>query len=309
MTEVTEGAPVDWKGARKAIAPFMRPSNALALASIARVYLVTGFCVWLAERLHHPLATLAAMALIAGWQVGLYSSLHTASHGVLFHPGAWNTRLEILFSYPILSTVGLYWPSHRDHHREISTRVPTALDYFVHEYGLREDGPWRRTWRGILLPLSGHAGVESVVACYREIRQDPREGVRLAAFWLSLVTLCALTGHLRLLGLYWVLPRLWLVPAYLTWTEISDHFGSETGTRNHLGLFQWLIGIHGRHHALHHRFPQVPFYHERRANAALEARGVTLETTETLGDFLRFLYGKHRPLGAAPHLDEQGDAP
>ena len=64
----------------------------------------------------------------------------------------------------------------------------------------------------------------------------------------------------------------------------------------------------GLHHALHHRFPRVPYYHESAADAALRARGAELETTETFADFVRFLYGKHRPLGAAIQRDGRVEA-
>ncbi len=116
----------------------------------------------------------------------------------------------------------------------------------------------------------------------------------MLAFWAIVIGAAALSGTLRLLALYWVVPLLWLHPTFLLWGEVSDHFQAPGGTRDHVGLFHdALVNGHALYHDVHHRYAFIPFYREREAHAHLASLGLASpETSRSAVDFVRRIYGR-----------------
>ncbi|MCB9763498.1 MAG: fatty acid desaturase [Alphaproteobacteria bacterium] len=278
---------------RETLAPFRRSSDARAFSVLGRTWGIVAAAIALAVALDHPLATLAAIVVIATRQRALIAILHTASHGVFFRTRRWNTTLQPLFAWPNLQALELYGPDHVIHHRDVGAATPDALDYLNVEMGLAPGGFGRRTWRVFVRPLIGVDGLVATWETLQELAQNPRVGGKLALFWLPVVGVCAWLGALEPLALYWFVPMVWLRPVLGLWSELADHFGTRTGTRDHVGLFQsHFVSIYGLHHALHHRDPRVPCYREAEACAALARVGVHLETTRTFREFLETVYGE-----------------
>ncbi|NJK32524.1 MAG: hypothetical protein HC927_09005 [Deltaproteobacteria bacterium] len=251
--------------------------------------------------LEHPLVSFIAIVVVATRQRALIAILHTASHGVFFRTRRWNTSLQPLFAYPNLQALALYRPDHVIHHREVGSSSPTALDYLNFEMDLAPPGFWRRTYRVLLRPLAGYDGLVATWETVVELVQHPRVGLAILAFWLPILSLCAWAGVLGQLLLYWFVPMIWLRPVLGLWSEMADHFGTATGTRDHIGLFQSMfVSVYGLYHALHHRDPRIPCYMEKQAVAALARIGVEHETTSDFRGFLRTVYGEARAHPPAP---------
>jgi fatty acid desaturase len=68
--------------------------------------------------------------------------------------------------------------------------------------------------------------------------------------------------------LYWVVPMLWCYSSFFYWSEIEDHFNTNTGTRTNVGWTNWLTHNNG-FHSVHHKYPRIPWYRLREAHFAL----------------------------------------
>lgn len=262
---------------------------------IALDYAVIAATILVAERLHHPLATVAALIVIAGRQVAMLNLVHAAGHAALFPRRRWHQRLEWLYAYPILDAVAIYTPPHLDHHHMIANKTADRFAFLHDELGLPRRGRWGRTWIVFVRPFLGHAAWSFLRSTAKNFVAHRLSALHIASYWLALVLLASGLGVLPQLLLYWVLPLLWLNPVFLLWGEVADHFGTATGTRNHVGPFYALLtNGHALYHDLHHRFAFVPFYDEARAYAALRDMGDRSEMATGVRDFLRAVYVEPR---------------
>src|SRR5205823_4055206 len=154
-------------------------------------------------------------------------------------------------AYPIVDAVSIYRPPHLDHHREIADGSDDRFAFLHGELRLPERGAWGRTWVVFVRPLVGHAALSFLRTAVKNLRGQPRAALRIAIYWAFLVAACGALHILPQLLLYWVVPLVWLHPAFLLWGEVSDHFAvtAASGTRNHIGLFHAAL-TNG--HALYH---------------------------------------------------------
>ena len=73
---------------------------------------------------------------------------------------------------------------------------------------------------------------------------------------------------------------LWCRYTFLYWSEVGDHYNTESGMRSTLGRgYNWLFHNNG-YHAVHHEFPTIPFYRLRDAYYGLEF--VETDTSKSL---------------------------
>jgi fatty acid desaturase len=290
---VLAGGPVDDRIVRRVLLRHRRSDDRRAALILLRTWLAIGATIALAVHVSHPLASLIAVVVIATRQRALIAIMHTASHGVFFRRRRWNTALEPLYAYPNLHALSLYKPDHVIHHHDVGVGAPGALDYLNVEMGLAPGGFARRTFRVFVRPLLGYDGIVATLETLRELIQNPRALLRIASLWVPVTAAAALSGGLRHLLLYWVVPMVWLRPALGLWSEMSDHFGAESGARDHVGWFQRLfVSVYGLHHWIHHKDPRVPCYMEAKAAEALAQIGVKIETTRTFREFLLVAYGE-----------------
>lgn len=269
--------------------PYRRRDNLRAFAAILGDYAIIWGAIWGALWIRHPLVYFVAILIIASRQLALHNIMHCAAHQALFSQRQWNERLQFLYAYPNFEIIAEYRQAHFQHHRDYRDRENYPRD----EMGLGQVSALRRTWVLFIRPFVGPGTWEFVKEAILLIAKKPRVAAPLCAYWLGVIALCVSLGVLPELFWFWVVPLVWLGPGLSLWGEVSDHFATRSGTRNHIGLFQsLLIGSHSLYHALHHRHPGVPFYFEDAANQALSRSGHQLETTYTFLDFLRCVYSR-----------------
>jgi len=274
-----------------ALRQFVSFDDRKSLAILAGDYcLILGIAA-LAIRADNLLATVVGIALIAGRQVALLNLLHAAAHRALFSSSKLNDRVDVLVGYPLLDAVRSYRAFHLPHHRDIAGKSPDRFDYLYRQLPQPDAGAWRRTWTILLKPLAGNAGFNFLRDVWATARSDPGLAFRLASYWATLAVVFHQAGWLEYLLLYWLVPLIWLYPVFYFWAEIADHYAVRRDARNHRGLFYWLfLKAHDMCHAVHHRYPQIPFYRLRAANEHLASGGEQIEESSSFADFLRILY-------------------
>jgi fatty acid desaturase len=243
-----------------------------------------------AIRLAHPMATLAAIVGIAGRQVAFLNLVHAAAHYTLFSKKRANNWIDPIAGYSILTFVRPYRLFHLLHHRDIARKSPDRFDYLYAQLARPEANVWYRLWHVIAKPLLGAAGFTFVRGAIRGMKENPALGLALAAYWLLLAMAFWRMGWLVYLITYWIVPLVWLYPVFFFWAEMSDHYGVREDARNQRGVFYALfIKGHEMYHAVHHRYPRIPFYRVRAANAYLRSNGEQIEESRGVMDFVRIL--------------------
>ncbi|MGH9969961.1 MAG: fatty acid desaturase [Pyrinomonadaceae bacterium] len=270
---------------------FMVIDDRLAVLIIAADYAITIAIVLLAIIAHHPLVTILAIPLIAGRQVAFLNLVHAAGHHSLFSKRDTNYSVDLFVGYLIFDAVRPYRSYHLQHHREFTRKEQDRFDYLEERLPGHHDGPWRRTWEVIIKPVFGFATFDFVRAVVVQAQGNPWWAWRLAAYWIVVVSAFWWAGWLGYLLLYWFLPLVWLYPVFYSWAELSDHYAVKEDARNQRGLFYLLfIKGHEMYHAVHHRYPRIPFYRIRAASRYLSSIGENLEETRGVVDFVKILY-------------------
>lgn len=270
-------------------------NNWRAPVALLSDYAVVVAMVLLVERWHPWLPAwvwyvAVALPVISARMRGLATILHEAVHRSLTR----NQRLaRFLATYGSGHLIGQTWTAYlrshlRDHHGHFSDPVKDP-DYAAHlARGLYERATARRfIGRYLLLPLFGvdHPPMwrELVRARMGNLR-DPkmrREVLTMAATLVVVLgTVAALAGP-RIVLLYWAIPFLYGFPLVNWYLELSEHYPYvQTRSDNPLWhareratgpVTRQFIGIHGEHHHwVHHEFPTMPYWHQRKALRLLE---------------------------------------
>ena len=262
----------------------------IALLVIAADYAAIVGIALAAIALRHPLTTLVAIGCIAGRQVALLNLVHAAAHHTLFSRRRFNDRIDPIIGYPILTLLRPYRLFHLLHHRDIARKSPNRLDYLHAQLPPPGAGPWSRAWHVIMKPLLGRAGFGFVRGAIRGARENPIVGLKLAAYWTVVIAGFWRAGWLGFFVTYWIVPLVWLYPVFFFWAEMTDHYGVRDEARNQRGLFYSLfIKGHEMYHAVHHRYPRIPFYRVAAANRYLHSKGERIEESRGVVDFVRIL--------------------
>jgi fatty acid desaturase len=191
--------------------------------------------------------------------------LHEASHYNLFRSRIWNDRLEVLYALPFLTTMDAYRAEHLQHHGRLGKgNDHIVLDYGYH--GLTADSS-QAAWVWFGKPASGLAALEHLRYLWN--RNTAGAWLKLAIFWVPMSAICAAAGLLSDLLLYWFLPLFAIFAPLLHWSEIADHYRTRTGTRSRTSRLHNLLWHNNGYHAIHHRFPRIPFHNLARAHRAL----------------------------------------
>lgn len=273
------------------IKPFMVVDDRISALIIAADYVVTIAIAVAAIMVGHPLVTLLAMALIAGRQVAFLNLLHAAAHHSLFSTKRANDRVDLILGYLIFDAVRPYRSYHLLHHRSFNRKDPDRFEYLEERLQGHDDGPWRRTWEVVIKPLLGSDGMSFIRCTVEQARENPWWTLRLAVYWTVVVAVFWWAGWLVYLLLYWIIPLLWLYPVFYNWGELTDHYAVNEDARNQQGFFYSLfIKGHEMYHAVHHRYPRIPFYRIKAASRHLSSAGETFEETRGPLDFVRILY-------------------
>ena len=269
---------------------FTAADDRIALLIIVADYAAVIGIALIAIHLSHPLTTLAAIGFIAGRQVALLNLVHAAAHHTLFSKRRFNDRIDPLIGYPILTLLRPYRLFHLLHHRDIARKSPDRFDYLHAQLPGPDAGAWSRAWHVIVKPLLGRAGFDFVRNAIVGAFKNPRVGLKLAAYWMVLLVGFWRLGWLGYFVTYWIVPLGWLYPVFFFWAEMSDHHSVRDEARNQRGFFySAFIKGHEMYHAVHHRYPRIPFYRVRAANQYLRSIGEHIEESSGVVDFVRIL--------------------
>jgi fatty acid desaturase len=226
-----------------------------------------GLSVWLA----HPLVYVAVVWLIGSRMVALAEVIgHESVHNNLFARKALNRRLEFLWFLPIFETYDEYRDAHQKHHAHLLKEAdPTYHDY--KRWGMFESNI-NYFWVWFVRPFLFFDSWHLVQTIAHGLWTNLNYRRRILAFWIPAGIVIGLTGTAELLFWYWIVPLLWAYPALIFWSEVGEHYKTSNGaTRNTFGLLEWLlISPHNDcYHAVHHRFPRIPWFNLGRAHKAL----------------------------------------
>jgi fatty acid desaturase len=207
-----------------------------------------------------------AFYLAAVWVIGLFQfalgegMLHEAAHYNLFKSRRLNHLGEIFYGLPFFCTVAQYQPEHRVHHAKLGD----AEDKLVGEYrrfglyGNKVNAAW--LWFG--KPVLGFPIYYVSLVTLRPWT----EGVKIVAFWAVALATFYRFDLLHVLLLYWIVPLLWSNYAFVYWSEVENHYNTSSGTRTNVSRLYNLLTHNGGYHAVHHKYPSIPWFHLRAAH-------------------------------------------
>ena len=260
-----------------------------SVSAIVGDWILIFFAVILCERLDSLWAYLASVLLIARQMNALSELHHHAMHGNLFRKKQWNTRLQFLYSLPLLTTIKLDLDDHMEHHRYF---VPQDSLTWGTGYGLNLDRRSDRAYMFYFLwirPFLGPLQLSDFLEVTSPKRLFSSAGWPVAAFGTIAIAVLFLTSHLDLLLWYWIVPRFALYPVLFFWEDMLGHYNCPiTGTRDFRGIWFRFLSPHGTaFHNLHHLCPALPWFNM--------AAGTSLLVDEDRIDIARgFLDGMHQ---------------
>jgi fatty acid desaturase len=275
------------------IKPYTVIDDRISLLIIAGDYAVTIGIIVAAIAIHHPLATIIAIPLIAGRQVAFLNLVHAAGHYSLFADRKTNDRVDLLIAYLIFDGVRPYRSNHLPHHRLFNRKDPERFAYLEERLLRPDDGFWRRTWRVIVKPFLGTDGFSFLSGTVEQALENRWWTARLLVYWAVVTAAFWWAGWLWYLVLYWLVPLLWVYPVLYNWAELTDHFAVRSDARLQRGLFySMFLKGHEMYHAVHHMHPRIPFYRIKSASEHLKGCGEEFEETRGLLGFVKILYSR-----------------
>jgi len=244
---------------------FVSRSDWRAGLALLRDYLLIIGVAILSEHIGSWVFYFLAIWLIGLVQLGLGETLtHEACHFNLFKTRRLNHWSQLLCCFPFGFSLNDYRREHMEHHRLLNTNLESLHQDYRHHGLLDEDR--NMVWLWFFKPVLGYATfayLRSLVTLVT-VKSAPH----ILLFWLALLGVSAWGGWLDALLLYWVVPMLWCYASFFYWSEIEDHFNTRTGTRSNIGWTNWLTHNNG-YHAIHHRYPRIPWYRLKEAHNAL----------------------------------------
>ena len=249
---------------RQDVAALARRRGWLSLGAILRDWIAIVGVAALSIRVNH-----LAFYVVAVWVIGFFqfalseAMLHEAAHYNLFRRRWLNHAMEVLYGLPFFRTVAQYQPEHRVHH----ARLGAPDDELINDYGrlglYKQNVNVFTVW--ILKPLLGFGAYYVTILTL----QPWREGVKIVVFWAVVLAVFLTLGRLDLLVLYWFVPLLWPNYAFVYWSEVENHYNTRSGTRTRANWLYNFVAHNGGYHAVHHKYPLIPWFNLPRAHALL----------------------------------------
>lgn len=254
-------------------ADFIERHNLRGIVAIGRDWLLIGVAIGVSLKLDHWAVYVAAVWVIGCCQYALGEVLlHEASHYNLLKNRRLNDLMEVFYALPFFQTLKEYRRQHGLHHSHLGQRYHDHVVDDFHTFRLHE--PRTSLWVAwFVKPLLGYPGFVYTKGLLVPDKSSQGTAdyldLRLAGFWLSVVSACWALGVLDLLFFYWIVPMYWVFCSLLFWSEVREHFRTRTGTRSTLGPIYNRFFHNQGYHALHHTYPTVPWYRLPRAFEAL----------------------------------------
>jgi fatty acid desaturase len=274
-------------------------------ALVAHAWLVIAAAIALYAAWPSPLTLVAAIAVVAGRQLGLAVLMHEAGHWLLFPAQAWNTRVgRWLCAGPIFIDLSHYRRLHHLHHRH--TQQPDDPDLPRAPAAPLTCGAL--AW-AVLRDLGGLTALGHVLA-WRPWRADsPLPWRRLAPSLVTnaaLLAALALAGHARLYVVLWLLPLATVYQLLGRVRDVAEHglvgdrddpLRNTRTTRAGLITRALVAPYWVNHHLEHHALVFVPCWTLAAAHALLLARGheSSMELASSYAAVLRRLVTTETP--------------
>jgi fatty acid desaturase len=244
---------------------FVKRSNIRGGLAIAQDWLAIVVLIYSSIRIHSWLLYPLAAWLIGTFQFALSESLlHEAAHYNLFKVRRWNDALDLFYGLPLFYTTQQFRLEHMIHHRFLGKPEDNLLaDYEA--MGLFHPGI-NLFWIWFCRPLLGYAGYHYALAF---TLKPLRSGIRMIAFWGIVLGVFACLHQLEVLVLYWFIPLLWSCYSQLYWSEIADHYRTQTGVRSNFSRWTNFLHHNNGYHFTHHTYASIPWYMLPEATRAL----------------------------------------
>jgi len=257
---------------------FHQRSDWRGVAAVAGEYLAAGGAVWAALTWPSWWSYALAVLVIGTRQYALAEALtHEAAHGNLCASRRLNDALGRLTTWPFFYVLSGYRRYHLEHHRVPLDDPENNIYEQYADWGLPDPAARlsraRAVWLFVGRPLLGVMAVHHGRTLLSNVRWD-RDLVETWCMLGAWALACAAAWKLGLLEavlLLWVVPQLLVVGTLDFWSETADHYRVRgADTRSTLGPFLNRFVSHNiGYHALHHRYPGIPWFNLPRAYAAL----------------------------------------
>ncbi len=251
----------------------MKLNGPLSLGLVLLQWVMIAAAIYASVQFQNLFVYLLAVWFIGSRMVALAEVIgHEAVHNNLFERKSLNRNLEFLWFLPIFETYDGYQRDHNAHHAHLlKPEDPTHDDY--KRWGLFEPRI-NYFWIWFVRPFFFFDTWHLIRTTAKGLWSDSEYRKRILAFWIPAATAIVVSGGAEYFLYYWLVPLLWVYPALIFWSEVGEHYNTTEGaTRNTFGLLEWLlISPHNdRFHAVHHKFPRIPWFNLGRAHRALNA--------------------------------------
>jgi fatty acid desaturase len=274
-------------------------SNWRGAFDLAAHYVVAFGLMAIASHYPHPAVIVTAFVLIGGLQNGLMSLQHDAWHHLCFKPQKLNDVVcSFLTAYTLGSSYYYNQVRHRGHHAYFGTAKDPDQETFLND---GRETP-SRLIAYFTYVLCGGSLVERVkLILTKNASELPGMDLRpknmpsrsqelgcIVVAQLSMIGLCALTGHWWNYFAFWFAPLV-TVGAFLTMArQFIEHANPSAGEvepavrlqefdANFVERF-FFSPAHFEHHAFHHAFPKIPHYRLIAAKQFARENAVTYKT-------------------------------
>ncbi len=220
----------------------------------------------------NPLAYLVSVVVIGARLHAFGILLHDCVHYRAFRTRKLNMIAGEALAWPLLITAAGYRSHHLTHHKYLNTLDDPDWVRKLPQRKFRYPTGRRAILWNFLYQFSGLGVVEMFCSTRQsaEVNPVPRKirWLRLG-FYLAVLGLCAATGTLAELALYWLVPMLTSFAAIFYLRSVAEHHGnlaydhtfsnSRTTLPNAWERFV-LMPHNVGYHLEHHLYPHVPFY-------------------------------------------------
>lgn len=240
---------------------------------VAAIILAATIC----ESVDEIWVTCLASIFIGTRQYGLGEVLvHEASHRNLSNNREFNDMLGILLSWPFFFTFEGYRRFHVEHHRLPLDDPENTIFEQYEDWRLPLTGELSTLstlWFTFLRPITGVTALLHLWGVISDAYWDSdlKENTLMWGSWLIAVGVAWQFGLLTKLIIYWLLPLFFVFATLNYWSEIADHYRtSDLQTRSYTGRW-WnsLVGGNIGYHAVHHKYPGIPWFRLRQAHLLL----------------------------------------
>lgn len=276
---------------RRRIMELSKPAPLRWLMQSALIWGSIALFITAAELAGHWLVTVLAVILIGSRQLALGFLMHDQAHYCAFRFRGGDLIANMLAAYPLLVlTTEKYAQVHLSHHRNYFTEDDPD---FVRKNGPAWTYPQSRgqllwTFARELLGLNLIKLVKGKtlgnVTLYQRLGRIP--GWVRPAYYGVLAVILTVTGVWVEFLLYWLLPLLTVMQAFLRWAAVCEHQYGVRAARvedtTPLIILPWwqklaIPDLNFGMHVYHHYFPGVPFCHLPRVHEIFRQEGLVNE--------------------------------